>query len=577
MTPSSLLALRCRLDFEFWARVCCVIKDKTSGKDGPFILNGPQRRVLAILEADRLAGRPMRLIMLKARQWGGSTLILCYMAWLQSCVFRNWNAIICSQVKDTSSIIRGMYSKILRNYPASLWEGDAPPAFRNFEGSRNTTEITGRGCRVTIASISNYDNVRGSDFAMAHLSETAFWKNTKSKSPDDLVRSICSSVAVAPGTLIAMESTANGVGNFFHREWQRSVDGSGDKRPVFIPWFEIDAYSAPVTDPDAFSRSLSPYECMLRDVFGCSLEQICWYRKKLSEYSSHVQMMSEYPSTPAEAFTGTGNGIFAPAHIDALRDDCTAPLLSADLVPSSQPFSDADSSGCQPPVAKLRGPGIKSRIYAKHRRPTTPSSLPTSARWQASTAFSLNPNPGGRLKIWQHPLDDARYIVAVDIGGRTDRADFSVIAVMRADGPKPEIVAQWRGHIDHDILARYAEFIARRYNNALLAIESNSLENSGAGQYILTYLRGAYPRLYNRPGGRPGFHTNTATKQMAIVGLIAAVRDHAYIERDEEVCKEYLAYRQTPQGSYEARPGSHDDILMTRAIALLILSLISKS
>lgn len=63
------------IDFQTWCETCCTIKDKLTGRDIPFKLNAPQRRVLAILEADRLAGRPIRLIMLKARQWGGSTLI----------------------------------------------------------------------------------------------------------------------------------------------------------------------------------------------------------------------------------------------------------------------------------------------------------------------------------------------------------------------------------------------------------------------------------------------------------------------------------------------------------------------
>ena len=65
--------LRCRHDFEYWCVTCVRIKDKMSGRDIPFRLNAPQRRVAAMLEEDRVAGRPLRLIMLKARQWGGST------------------------------------------------------------------------------------------------------------------------------------------------------------------------------------------------------------------------------------------------------------------------------------------------------------------------------------------------------------------------------------------------------------------------------------------------------------------------------------------------------------------------
>lgn len=64
--------LRCRHDFEYWCAVCATVKHKLEGRDMPFVLNRPQRRVAAIMESDRREGRPIRLIMLKARQWGGS-------------------------------------------------------------------------------------------------------------------------------------------------------------------------------------------------------------------------------------------------------------------------------------------------------------------------------------------------------------------------------------------------------------------------------------------------------------------------------------------------------------------------
>ena len=108
LDKSAWQRLRCRHDFEYWCAKCVTSKDKTAGKEGPFILNAPQRRVAAILESDRLAGQPLRLILLKARQWGGSTLVQMYMAWIQSCHRHNWNSLICAHVKDTASGIRGM-------------------------------------------------------------------------------------------------------------------------------------------------------------------------------------------------------------------------------------------------------------------------------------------------------------------------------------------------------------------------------------------------------------------------------------------------------------------------------------
>lgn len=516
--------LRFRYDFEYWCRKCVVIKDKTTGCDVCLRLNKPQRRIAAMLEEDRIAGRPLRLIMLKSRQWGGSTLVQFYMAWLQLCHCRNWHSIIASQVKDTSATIRGMYTKLLDNYPVDLWEGDEKPRFRPFERSRNVREIQGRGCRVTISSIENQDAVRGADFAMAHLSEVAFWRPSPTHSPEDMVRAVCSSVALAPNTLIVMESTANGVGNYFHNEWLRCSAGLGDKRPVFVPWYEIDFYRLPVADEARFMAALTPYETILHEKFGCEPDQINWYRHKLREYPSHRQMMAEFPTTPEEAFANTGSSLFGAEHVEALRADCRPPIAVGEV--------SIESTGDEP-------------VFSE--------------------------DSAGRLKIWAMPRKDADYSVSLDIGGLTDRADWSVISVMRTDTGVPEVVAQWRGHIEHDILAKTACKIGMMYNEALLILESNSLEHSGAGQYILNNLAVSYPRMYSRRTSRPGFHTNISTKEMIITGLMAAVREHAYIERDADACNEMLSYEQAPDGRYAAKPGAHDDILMTRAMTLFVL------
>ena len=566
--PVAFTRLRCRHDFEFWCRTCCTIKHKTLGKDVPFVLNAPQKRVAAIMEEDRRAGRPIRLIMLKARQWGGSTLIQTYMAWIQSCICRNWNSIICSQVKDTSAGIRGMYSKLLENYPPDLWEGDEPPKFRPYESSRNVREIAGRGCRVTISSIENQDAVRGADFAMAHLSETAFWRPSPTHSPEDLIRAVCGSIALAPNTLIAMESTANGIGNYFHNEWLRCRDGHGDKRAVFVPWYEIEIYRLEPDDPEALEASLTPYERKLRDEHGCDPAQINWYRNKLREYPTHRQMMAEFPTTDTEAFANTGTGLFSPEKVEALRQGCFRPRVISEFTIVRN--DDRENMAKDYILAQRKHLparyGLNGEAQSRY-----PAILAHVARHSARNGGAAERCPSSwtdDIDVWQEPREEGEYVAAVDVGGRTSRADYSVVAVMRIDGDKPEVAAQWRGHIDHDLLAEKAMAVATLYNNALLAVESNTLEQAGAGMYILQRLRREYPNLYIRSTGRTGFHTNTATKGMIITELMAAVRDGSYIERDTRACDEMLSFEQAPDGSYAARPGSHDDILMTRAIAL---------
>ena len=202
------------------------------------------------------------------------------------------------------------------------------------------------------------------------------------------------------------------------------------------------------------------------------------------------------------------------------------------------------------------------------------------------------------MSVWEKPEIDPdekvkdRYLVVVDIGGRGRKADWSVITVFdrlfMMDGEFPAVVAQWYGHIDMDILSWKAAQIAKWYDDALLVIESNTLEthdkerqvDGDHSQYILNQVKEVYDELYARKQseedirqGLPrkyGFHTNSATKPMVIDTLIRTVRRQEYVERDEGALDEYIVYERRPNGSYGAQTGYHDDRLMTRAIGLHI-------
>jgi hypothetical protein len=116
--------------------------------------------------------------------------------------------------------------------------------------------------------------------------------------------------------------------------------------------------------------------------------------------------------------------------------------------------------------------------------------------------------------------------------------------------------------------------LAKFYNNAALVIESNTLINeaarAGESEYIMQAVYRVYGRLYKYGGKNLGFHTNVKTKRKAITALIEAVRDGKYIERDIDAVNEMRDYQEI-NSRYAARPGKHDDILMTRAIGLLVM------
>ena len=195
-------------------------------------------------------------------------------------------------------------------------------------------------------------------------------------------------------------------------------------------------------------------------------------------------------------------------------------------------------------------------------------------------------------EIWANEKVTNRYLVVVDIGGRSAKADYSVITVFdrfyMMDGDKPSVVAQWYGHTDMDILAWKSAQVAAYYDNALLVIESNTLETKDKDRvvdgvqapFILDQIKDVYPNLYARKQsaeaiaeGAPkhyGWHTNVSTKPMIISTLVKVIRKQMYVERDERCIDEYLFYERKKNTSFGAIVGKHDDLLMTRAIGLHI-------
>ena len=530
---------RIQEDFEFWCARCVTIKDKQNSKNVPLVLNRPQRRLLGVMEEQRVAGRPVRVILLKARQWGGSTLVQMYLAWMQLVRHTGWNSLICGHLHMTSKCIKRMYNLLLSHYPREMLDDPGDKLlFSKLEGQPNVQQLEARDCLVLTGSSRSEDAVRGYDISMAHLSEVAFWKESAMHSPDDVVRSVCGSVALKPETVVVLESTADGVGDYFHDEWLRAELGRSDKVPVFVPWYEIDGYARAVDDPVALWKSMDEYERALWDD-GRTLEQINWYHAKRKEYRTHELMMAEYPGSASEAFSTSGNNPFKREHLDELEKGCSKPPIL---------------------VGDIQG-AAASGLLAKEN-------------------VHLVAESNGLLKVWEMPQMglpvNVRYLVVVDVGGRSESSDYSVIAVWRdGDGSRPkEIVAQWRGHIDHDQLAIKSMQLALFYHKALLVIECNTLINeaarAGESEYILQTLYRLYGNLYKREGKQLGFHTNVKTKREAITELIRVVRDGEYIERDMDAVNEMRDYQER-NGTYAARQGKHDDILMTRAIGLLVL------
>ena len=572
--------LRCKYDFYFFAFAFARIKNKSGGADIPFYLRPAQRKLVKVFEEMRLNGDPIRVILLKCRQWGGSTCTDIYMAWIQIFWKTNWNSNIVGHQSSSAAQVFDMYQKLMDGIPMWLFYDigeeykDSDKVLKANGTIQNIKYLIPRDCKIQTGSARNPESCRSGDAALAHITEEAFFPNTQEWSPADVLKAASSSVGVMPYTFIVRESTPNGRENAYHDAWVKSnsFDKDGKRmsayRPVFVAWFEIEDYILKfkseeekadyaiwLWDNRNDTQGNGKYFWHLYEI-GASLEGIHWYVEKSKEYDSLDDMKQEYPSDDVEAFLYSGHTVFDPYKLKAMEPDCQeAPVFVGDI-------EGQDSHSTNPDCVK---------------------------------GIHLVEMAGGPFKIWEYPDDSEtvkyRYLVSVDIGGSHKTSDFWDIVVWdRYDvmyGGVPAIVAEWHGHADPDQMAMRCAQISIYYQNALLVVENNtaySKMNNTDGdisELFFPILIPLYDNVYSSNSSKLlkhhtkekkwGYNTNRSTKVAIVKNMAAAVREHAYLEREPEALNEMSYFMKNDKdGTYGAVPGKHDDRVMARGIGLIV-------
>jgi len=557
-TLMELTAARVFHDFEFWSATCAKITDKESDKIIPFYMNLPQRELFEVTHEMYTTGDQMvREKLLKARQFGGSTFYEMFFGWVQLTQYENWNSVIIADKASQARNIRGMYTRLLQNYPQTLGNYILSP----FEGSTNNRIIKGRGCIQSVGSYQEPEAQRSFDIRLAHLTEIGLWEKTVKKKPEDVISAVSSAVPQIPGTAIVYESTAKGVGNFFYRSWMAGETGK-DKvfRNIFIPWFKIPFDLRKFRSDEERIRmveTLTEREIEMWNL-GASFEGLNWYRYRLVELQGNeVHMKEENPSTAEEAFQSSGTPAFQYSYIKKVEKGVSDPVLVGDVFPTN-----AIGDECRKDLKIERTDMGNLSVWAMPNDP---------------------PIPAG------YTFKGGRYVVSVDLGGVNLKSDYTAITVIdrywMAEGGKPEIVAEWHGHLDPDLVAWKAVQMAILYDNALLIFESNSYdakhqETEGEhGFTIIEELKGWYKNLYVRQVfdqqirkkvNKVGFHTNTQTKPMIVNTFRKLLREDGYIERSAAAIAEARYFEAKAAGRFGAIEGQHDDILISRMIGLWV-------
>ena len=323
-----------------------------------------------------------------------------------------------------------------------------------------------------------------------------------------------------------VESTANGMGDTFHREWLRAEGGESGFTPVFVPWWWVSEYSYPEPSGgwEQVRVNLSVVEEQLVAEHGLTKGQVLWRRWCIGTQcqGDEERFRQEYPATAAEAFLLSGRPAFDAARLKALH---TRAVAQADVV--------------KPKEGEINRQG------------------------------TFVEKTGGSLKIWKDPRPDGDYVVSGDPASGTEGGDASCAVVF--DREREEVVAVWHGHETPVIFARILCGLGTRYAEAIVCPEVTG----GHGFAVVEELKmQMYPRLYmwqrvdrvrNNLSSYIGWETTWRSKGLLVDTMAWALTENAIWIPDVEMLRELMEFQYVERQRVSGEDGGDD-----RAMAVMI-------
>lgn len=477
------------------------------------------------MDYGKLEGR--RDIILKARQLGFSTLLLALLYCDTVNNPHTYTVVMAQDQQSTERLFQVVkryhdncppHKKIQAKYESKreLYWPSIDSYF--FVGTAGSKEKFGRGGTI--------NNVHGS--------EVAFWDNA-----EDIVAGLLETVPASGN--IFLETTANGVGNFFYEEYTNAEKGLNEFSNHFFPWFYSSEYRIPASTP----LELSDREKLLVDKYNLDDEQIAWYRLKglrLKEL-----LVQEHPSSAEEAFVSSGMGFFNHEHIMDMYK----------VVRHSE---------------NVQVPAKYFNLRAVPQSEITEEQLVMRGAKNQELIIYKKPVPGRNYVIGADPAEGIR---------ETGDHDYCSAHVM--DYETWEEVAHLHGRWEPNEFGTLLAELGRWYNFALLAVERNNHGHS----VINTLLNvEGYDRKYTEFGGlyyyeeydgttkkkfaRPGWPENMKTKTQLLNMLAAAIEEKTASVNSKDTLDELRMYSKLPGGKFGPEGNNHDDRVISLALCIML-------
>jgi len=499
------------------------IRDK-EGHLVALILNPPQLRLYNAIKAQWQEGKPVRIIILKARQMGFSTVVVAIVFWMTATAKYVESMIVAHKDEATANLFR-MVKRFLDCLPPKLRPMTKASNAKELvfdQPSRYSGEKQGLGSRIRCATAGGSGVGRSYTLKCLHLSEYAFWPGNKAETFTGLVQS----VPDKPGTLIVIESTANGFDDF-KVKWDAAVqaqkDGTDGYTPIFFAWYEMPDYRR--KPRKGFVRTGE--EQVLADTYGLDDWQLAWRRWCIAEQcGGDVELFhQEYPCTPEEAFVSTGRCAF------------------------------------DKPSLVLRIKQVEAVVWDRGRFQVERDGADRILSWKWVS------DGNGPIRIRVHPEKGVPYVLSGDTAGTG--SDFFAGHVL--DNRTGDQVAVLHHQFGERAFAEQMYCLGMYYNRALVGIETNystypqmCLEDLN---YPNLYVRKRFDNYLGKHVDAYGFVTSIKTRRMIVDGLKDVAAQALETIWDIDTLREMLVFVYDEQWKPQSEQGEHDDLVISLAIA----------
>jgi hypothetical protein len=253
--------------------------------------------------AEKQGFRGLRLINLKSRKLGVTTFwSLFYLD--DTIITPNTTTCIIAHTKDDVQkifqIIKTAYAyapKRVRLHSGKEWR--KPEAKYD---NKNELVFDGINSKIFVALQS-----RGETINNLHITEAAHIENAEER--------MAATLEAVPsrelGTNITIETTANGVGGWFHDYWYKAVAKLNEFQALFFPWFSVTKNRLTPPSDYAPSQAILEHAEKVKKECGVILdkEQMFWWDMKRAGLDR--LMNQENPGFPDDAFLATGMVVFS--------------------------------------------------------------------------------------------------------------------------------------------------------------------------------------------------------------------------------------------------------------------------